>query len=80
MEFELLPHEREAIIDRLAEQLISEYRGDLELFSPAQVAGILDLSIKTLATLDIPRVTIVPNKIIRYRLSDVKAWLADNRA
>jgi hypothetical protein len=64
----------------LVEKLLAEHREDLELLSPAQVAGILDVQVVYLKTLPIPRITITPGKIYRYRLADVKAWLAENRA
>lgn len=78
---ELTKEEREAIMGRLMERIYQENRESLELLSPAQVAGLLDISPKTLAEIKgLPRITIVPNKIIRYRLADVKAWLESNRA
>jgi len=81
MYYELTEAERETIIARLVDALIKENRDDLQLLSPAQTAGILDMSPKTLADIKgLPRITIVPNKIIRYRLADVKAWLESNRA
>ncbi len=81
MEFSISPDERKELLDRLARMIYEGCREDLELLSPAQLYGLLDVSHKTLWTLtDIPRVTVIPNKVIRYRLSDVKAWLASRRA
>jgi hypothetical protein len=76
----LTPEDVEAIRAGLVAALLRDHREDLELLSPAQVAGILDVQVAYLKTLPIPRITITPGKIYRYRLADVKAWLAENRA
>ncbi len=74
------PDDREKILRMVADGLLAENREELDLRSPTQVAGILDIAPKTLLMTDCPRVTIVPNKVIRYRLADVKAWLESRRA
>ena len=62
----------------VAVSLINEWRDELELLSPSQVCGILDVNSKTLATLDIPKVTVIPGKVHRYRASVVAAWIKAN--
>lgn len=75
--------EAEAVIERaatkLAELAWKERREALDFLSPAQLCGQLDISPKTLATLDIPRHVIVEGKVIRYRVQDVEAWAATKR-
>lgn len=80
MKAELSPDDVKRISRGLVNAILEENRESLSLLSPAQVCGLLDVSLKTLADLSIPRVTIVPGKIYRYRLADVKAWLESNRA
>ena len=71
----------DAIRRLLVERLLKENRESLSLLSPAQVSGLIDVNAKTLADIkDLPRVTIIPGKIYRYRLADVKAWIERNRA
>ena len=60
---------------QMVQMLIDDYRDDLQLVSPSRACGILDVSTKTLAEMRIPRIVIVPNKVIRYRLSDISAYL-----
>ena len=76
----LTPAQIAEVQSAVVSKLIDHHHVELDLISPAQLSGILDLSLRTILTLDIPRVTIVPNKIYRFRLSDVKAWLEKNRA
>ena len=75
----LTPEQLDSIIKtataQLVERLLLERREDLDLLTPAQVCGILDLNTKTLDKLQIPRVTLIPGKAIRYRMADVKAWI-----
>lgn len=63
----------------LVERLIKDHGDDLDLISPAQAAGILDVNNKTLADIPrhmLPRYVIVAGKVNKYRLSEVKAYLA----
>jgi len=63
---------------QLIEELITAHREEIQLLTAAQVCGILDVNPKTLSTTPIPRVVVVPNKVIRYRLADVKKFIASN--
>lgn len=70
----LLRHARSEVV----KFLLTERRDDLELLTPAQVCGILNVNQKTLDTLkDGPkRVTLVPGKVVRYRASKVAAYIS----
>jgi len=61
----------------VATRLFTERRDDLQLLSPAQVCGLLDINQKTLDTLPDgpPRVTLIVGKVIRYRACDVAAYV-----
>jgi predicted Zn-dependent protease with MMP-like domain len=83
MTLELSKEDREAMIEKIitqtVERLVNECRDDLDLRSPAQVCGIIDVSAKTLADIKgLKRVTVVPNKIIRYRSSVLRQWIREN--
>jgi hypothetical protein len=84
MHLDLTPTERKEVIDRIIagtiEPLLTEYRDELDLLSPAQVGGILDVSTNTLKDLEIPRITLIPGKIYRYRASAIKQHLKENEA
>lgn len=56
---------------------LTEYRDELELLTPAQVCGLLNMNQKTLDGLkDGPkRITIVSGAVIRYRASEVARYL-----
>jgi hypothetical protein len=84
MHLDLTPTERKEVIDRVItgtiEHLLAEHRDNLDLLSPAQVCGILDVSANTLTNLQIPKITIIPGKVYRYRASVIKQHLAENEA
>lgn len=81
MKTELSTDDVKRITRGLVERLLAENRESLSLLSPAQVSGLIDVNAKTLAEIKgLPRVTIIPGKIYRYRLADVKAWIERNRA
>jgi predicted DNA-binding transcriptional regulator AlpA len=63
--------------DDLVRRILSEKGDQLTLLTGAQVCEILKVSRKTLDNLpaSIPRVTIVPGTLIRYRLTDVEAYI-----
>jgi hypothetical protein len=61
---------------QLVRELIDGNRDEVTLFSPAQVMGLLDINHATLAALPIPRVEIIPRRVIRYRLADVKEFIS----
>ena len=79
-EIQLSPSDRKAVRDGLIEKLYAKEFEDLQTVSPQQVAGILDISIKTLWEItDLPRVEIT-TKVIRYRLTDVRSWMKRHRS
>lgn len=65
----------------LVERLLTERRDDLELLTPVQVCGLLNVNQKTLDTLKDgpPRVTIVAGSVIRYRACDVASYINRRR-
>ncbi len=65
----------------LVERLLTERRDDLELLTPVQVCGLLNVNQKTLDTLKDgpPRVTIVAGSVIRYRACDVASYIKRRR-
>jgi hypothetical protein len=58
--------------------ILAKHADSLTLVSKAQAAGLLDLDTKTLDSLPIPRVVIVPKKKIAYRLTDIAKFIGDN--
>lgn len=64
-------------LDRLVEYLIRNFSSDLQLLTPSQVCGLLNINQKTLDILKDgpPRVTIVAGAVIRYRACDVAAYI-----
>lgn len=68
----------ESVKGSLLEKLYSEQREDLGLVSPAQACGMLDVSPQTLRVLEIPRVVLIPNKLIKYKISDIKKHIQEN--
>ena len=69
---------RDARADVVA-HLLQEHRDDLRLLSVQQVAGMLDVNPKTLTAMKIPRVVLIPNKVIKYKLQDISDFIAANR-
>ena len=66
--------------ESLVGQLLTEHRDALQLLSPAQVCGVLDVMPATLARMKkLPRVTLAPS-VIRYRAADVAAYIQSRRA
>ena len=62
---------------QLVAELIDAHRDEIQLLSPAQVCGLLDVNPATLSKSAIPRVVLAP-KMIRYRLADVKSFIASH--
>lgn len=61
----------------LVRTILTEKADHLNLLTGAQVCGILNINQKTLDTIRaIPRVIIIPGSVIRYRLSDVEAFIS----
>lgn len=57
-------------------ELISQHKQDFDLISPAQAAGILDVAPNTLRNIaGLNPITIIPRKVIKYKLSEIKALL-----
>ena len=63
----------------LVAYLIAQHKQDFDYISPAQVAGMLDVSLQTLIKLNIPRYVMVVGKVVKYRLSEVRAYLQTTR-
>ena len=59
----------------LVNALLTKHKNEFNFISPSQAAGLLDISINTLLGLPIPRYAIVPRKIIKYRISEILAYL-----
>lgn len=67
----------EEIKAQVVRQLITAHKDDLDLISPAQAGGILDLTQKGLDALNLPKVDLLNNgRTIRYRMKDITAALA----
>lgn len=63
----------------LVRALLQDLSSELQLLTQAQVCGILDVTVTTLNTLPIPKVQVIQGKVIRYRVSDVVAFLESRR-
>ena len=78
--------ERQQIVKRatadLVAHLISEHKDAGGYISPAQAAGMLDISANTLAGIprsELPRYEIVKGKVIRYKLTEVLTYIKKTR-
>ncbi len=58
-------------------QLLAEM-SSVRLLSQTQCAALLDITTATLATLDLPAVKLAPTNTLRYRLTDVQAYIEKN--
>ena len=83
MNINLTQSQTEALIDsaraELVAQLMTECREAICLLSVQQVAGMLDVNPQTLTSMKLPRVVLIPHKVVRYALSDVMAFIAAAR-
>ena len=79
----LTPEQERAIVREakaeLVASLITQHKNDWDYISPAQAAGILDVNPKTLMGLPIHRYPIVVGKVVKYRLSEVLAFVQSTR-
>lgn len=75
----LTPEQEREIVrearNELVIHLITQHKDEFDYISPAQAAGILDVNPKTLMGLPIPRYVLVVGKVIKYRISEVLAYL-----
>ena len=82
MNLELTKEDHKRLLDsakkEIVARILSDNRDDLQLVSPTQAAGILDVNIKTLDALPIPRVEVVAGRVVRYRLSDIRKFLTES--
>jgi len=69
---------KEAVAE-LVQLLITQHKNEWDYISPAQAAGILDVNPKTLIGMKIPRYVLVVGKVVKYRLSEVMAFLQTTR-
>lgn len=81
MTFEMSARERRELLCEIradvVRALLDDKGEDLQLVSRSQAAGILDVTPTTLDNLIVlPRVMI--GKSVRYRLSDLRAFIASN--
>lgn len=63
---------------QLVRELIDGNKDEVTLLSPAQVMGLLNVNHQTLSGSSIPRVEIIPKRVIRYRLADIKKFITDH--
>lgn len=63
----------------LVERLVTECKDELDLITTSQASGILDVNPQTLSKLPIPRYVFVAGKLVKYRLSEVRAYVASTR-
>lgn len=80
----LTPEQEKRIIKEakaeLVASLITQHKNDWDYISPAQAAGILDVNSKTLLNMKkIHRYPIVVGKVVKYRLSEVLAYVQSTR-
>jgi hypothetical protein len=78
----LSPPQLKDLLDETRKELVGTILADhgdaLKLVSPSQAAGILDVTTTTLGRLPIPRVVIDAKRMVRYRLSDIRAFIEAN--
>jgi|GEM_PF-4640361 len=85
MNITLTPTQMAELIDsaraELVAQLITRFAADLQLLTVVQVCGLLNMNQKALESIkaDLPRVTIVPGSVIRYRACDVAEFIQRRR-
>jgi len=79
----LTPAERAEVLKaaaaQLAERLYTENRDDLQIISKTRAAGILDVDVHTLDKIGLPRVVLSIGKLVKYRLSDISAFIDSRR-
>ena len=79
----LTPSQLSSIINdarsELVRMLITEHKNEFDFISPAQAAGLLDVSAPTMLKLKIPRYVFAAKTIVRYKLSEVLAYIAASR-
>ncbi len=77
MKLDVSEKERAQIIQgakaELCRDLLEQHREALDLVTPAQAAGMLDISPSVLHAMGLPKIDLAGNgKTIRYRISDIK--------
>ena len=63
----------------LVQRLLTEQKTELDYISQTQVCGLLDISLSTLTSLKLPRYVLIPKKVVRYKLSEVMAFVKASR-
>lgn len=65
----------EQVKSEMVTALICQHKDALDFITPAQAAGILNVQPSTLLKLPIRRHAIVPKTVVRYKLSEILAYL-----
>jgi len=63
----------------VVKHILTECREQLCLLSVQQASGMLDCTPQTLLNMKLPRIVLIPNKVVRYKLSDVLDFIAASR-
>lgn len=71
MEQKIVSEARNALV----RHLITQHKDEFDYISPSQAAGMLDVNPKTLSGLPIKRYVLVTNKVVKYRISEVLAYI-----
>ncbi len=56
-------------------EVIKRLNEDYDLLSASQVCGMLDITANTLMKLPLSRYPLIPGKIVRYKRSEIAAYL-----
>ena len=80
MNIELTKAERKGFIAQARRELVAalliQHKSDFDLITPAQAGGILDVGQNALKKIPgLSPAAIIPGKIIRYKLSEIKKLL-----
>lgn len=59
--------------------ILRERRSQLEVFTPSELAGLLNVNVKTLDAMGVPRLNL-PGRVVRYRMGDVVKWMNQHSA
>ena len=59
----------------LVQRLLTDQKTELDYISQTQVCGLLDISLSTLTGMKVPRYVIIPKKVVRYKRSELKAFM-----
>ena len=59
----------------LVQRIYTQEKDELDYISQTQVCGLLDISLSTLSKISLKRHVLIPKKVVRYKRSELKAFM-----